>query len=121
MLYTDTVEPATLDLLKGLMTIPVLENFYLVGRTSLALRYGHRTSEDIDLLSTTNFDNIEIITEIQKFYPDCQLRNTINPIDVFGYIQNVKTDIVKHHYFKQIGNQSLKMGSECLMIKIPLL
>jgi Nucleotidyl transferase AbiEii toxin, Type IV TA system len=49
MLQTRTIEPATLGLLKSLMNQPLLEPFYLVGGTALALQLGHRFSVDLDL------------------------------------------------------------------------
>ena len=49
MLQYSTVEPHTLDVLSGLMNMPELKDFYLVGGTALALYYGHRRSVDIDL------------------------------------------------------------------------
>jgi len=49
MLHTETVEPGTLSLLKELMALPSLNSFSLVGETALSLRYGHRSSIDLDL------------------------------------------------------------------------
>jgi Nucleotidyl transferase AbiEii toxin, Type IV TA system len=45
------------------MTLPELNNFYLVGGTALSLQYGHRISVDIDLFSGEKFDN-EIILKV---------------------------------------------------------
>lgn len=56
MLQYSTIDPHTLGVLKRLMLIPELANFYLVGVAALALYYGHRISVDIDLFSSTNFD-----------------------------------------------------------------
>ena len=49
MLHYNTIEPATLELLRQLQDIPFLSNTRLVGGTSLALQIGHRKSIDIDL------------------------------------------------------------------------
>jgi len=49
MLHTETVESGTFSLLKELMVLPSLKPFSLVGGTSLSLRYGHRSSDDLDL------------------------------------------------------------------------
>lgn len=57
MLYTETVTPQCMACLKRLMEIPELGHFYLVGGTALSLRYGHRSSEDIDLFTDKDFDN----------------------------------------------------------------
>ena len=49
MLYFETIEPDTLDLLNRLMALPELKEFILVGGTALSLRYGHRKSIDLNL------------------------------------------------------------------------
>lgn len=46
MLHTETVNRATLELIKQLQSDPVLENFILVGGTALSLQLGHRISID---------------------------------------------------------------------------
>ena len=57
MLHTESVEGNNLDILKRLMQMEELSSFNLVGGTALALRYGHRLSIDLDLLSSSAFDN----------------------------------------------------------------
>ena len=37
------------DVIKVLMEVPVFSDFYLGGGTSLAIKYNHRVSIDIDL------------------------------------------------------------------------
>lgn len=101
MLYKSAVESGTFSVLKDLMELPELEKFFLVGGTCLALRYGHRTSVDIDLFSTINFDNDVIISAIAKKI-DGFVSRTSNNIGIFRYINELKIDLVKHHYFKQI-------------------
>ncbi len=110
MLHHSTVEPATLDILKKLLAITELENFFLVGGTCLSLRYGHRISVDLDLFSVNDFDKEEIIVAIKKVYPQFTYRNDNNPVGVFGFIDNVKIDLVKHHYFKQIDTPVIEEG-----------
>ena len=48
MLSFQTLYPDTLELLKTLMHLPMLEKMRLVGGTALALQYGHRRSIDLD-------------------------------------------------------------------------
>ncbi|NLO52570.1 MAG: nucleotidyl transferase AbiEii/AbiGii toxin family protein [Bacteroidales bacterium] len=57
MLHIETIEPRTFSLLKELMEIPLLHPFSLVGETALALRYGHRSSIDLDLFYHKKFDH----------------------------------------------------------------
>ncbi len=109
MLYTNTVEPNTLALLKQLMTIPELNDFYLVGGTCLSLRYGHRKSIDLDLFSVSPFENEAIVEAISKVLP-LKVRNINNPVGIFGYIEDVKVDFVKQHRFPQIGVPILEDG-----------
>lgn len=56
MLHLNALRPATLDVLKRAMKEPMLNDFVLVGGTGLALHYGHRLSDDIDLFTPVRFD-----------------------------------------------------------------
>lgn len=60
MLYYQTVETKTLELLKRLMQINEFKELRLVGGTSLALQIGHRQSVDIDLFGALKVDEIEL-------------------------------------------------------------
>jgi predicted nucleotidyltransferase component of viral defense system len=106
MLYHSTVEPSTMGLLKKLLSIPELRDFYLVGGTALSLRYGHRLSVDLDLFSIKEFHNQDIINAIERHFVDFSFRSSTNPVGVFGYINNVKVDFVRHHQFNVIDEVS---------------
>jgi hypothetical protein len=110
MLYTSTVEPNTLSILKKLMSVNELNDFYLVGGTCLSLRYGHRKSIDLDLFSLKEFTNEWLLTVLEKEKIPFEYRSTNNPIGQFGYIGDIKIDFVKHHYFKQIGDAVMEDG-----------
>lgn len=110
MLQRSTIEPHTLAVLKKLMQIKLLNSFYLVGGTCLAIRYGHRTSIDLDLFSLTDFNNEEIIDCLKKAEIPFEYKNSNNPIGLFGYAENIKVDFVKHHHFKQIDNPITEEG-----------
>ncbi len=116
MLYTSTVESDTLVVLKQLMNIPELQDFYLVGGTCLSLRYGHRISIDLDLFSIVDFENENIIKAIEKQFTNFEYRSTNNSVGIFGFIDDVKIDLVKHYYFKQIDKaivvDSIRMFSD---------
>src|ERR1700686_5143992 len=114
MLQYSAVEPRTLDVLKDLMQIPALNNFYLVGGTALALYFGHRMSVDIDLFSTTEFKNESLIAHLEEKFSGFSYRNTHNPIGLFGYINDIKVDFVKHHYHPLIGNPVREDGIRLL-------
>lgn len=63
MLQYAAVYPKTLELLRALMRLPVLDSFHLVGGTALALQFGHRLSIDLDLFTTEGVFDKESIEE----------------------------------------------------------
>ena len=60
MLYYKTISPSTLQLLKDLHRLPLLQETRLVGGTSLALQLGHRNSVDLDLFGKVGVPSEEI-------------------------------------------------------------
>ena len=96
MLQLTTVEPSTFAILKDLMKIPEMEGFNLVGGTALSLMYGHRISEDLDLFSTTQFDNIAISDVLVRHFGDSLSIRTASRFGIFCYINDVKVDIVRY-------------------------
>jgi hypothetical protein len=110
MLQYSTVESSTLALLKELMSIPELSNFYLVGGTNLSLRYGHRISIDLDLFSNIDFLPNEITTLLNsRFNSD---KNSFRPtsIGVFANINGVKVDLIRNHNHPLIYDNELIDG-----------
>lgn len=96
MLQKQAVEANTLELLKRLMKEEVLQPFFLVGGTSLALQIGHRTSVDIDLFTLDSFDVNYFSTYLQHYYlfqADFFQRNTLK-----GFSGNIKIDLITHAY-----------------------
>lgn len=97
MLYLQTVEPRTFALLERLQHIPQLQQFYLVGGTALSLKYGHRTSIDLDLFGQVGFDKQEMVDALQReFGNDLVYEQQPAQWAVFCFIQNIKIDIVKY-------------------------
>jgi len=95
MLYTETVEPGTFSLLKELMNLPELKAFSLVGGTALALRYGHRSSVDLDLFFHEKFDHPTIIGSLQETFKNRFVyKQQHTQFGIFCFIDNVKVDIV---------------------------
>jgi hypothetical protein len=66
MLHLETVEPGTFSILKRLMAIPDLQEFYLVGGTALSLMYGHRISDDLDIFTNKTFDNEYVLRTLEN-------------------------------------------------------
>ena len=52
------------------MEIPSLQLFSLVGGTALALKYGHRSSIDLDLFYHEKFDHSAIEKELSDVFGD---------------------------------------------------
>ena len=71
--------------------------FLALGGTALALRYGYRTSVDLDLFSHSAFDKESIVEALEKeFGKEFEYRARPAKWAVFGFIQNVKVDFVKY-------------------------
>ena len=95
MLHTETVEPGTFSLLKELMDLPELEAFSLVGGTALALRYGHRSSVDLDLFFHEKFDHPKIVSSLEEKFKDRFVyKQQHTQFGIFCFIDNIKVDIV---------------------------
>jgi predicted nucleotidyltransferase component of viral defense system len=79
------------------MEIPELSDFSLVGGTALSLLYGHRISVDLDLFSNSTFDNTVVTTALEKKFGAAFLNRSTNPrFGIFGFINDIKVDIVRH-------------------------
>ena len=92
MLQFNALRPDTLDVLKVAMGEPLLNDFVLVGGTALALHYGHRISEDIDLFVWEKFDVDLLLLELSKTLNHNVTFKT--PIGAHIFIKWVKTDLV---------------------------
>ncbi len=116
MLQYSTVEPGTLDLLRKLMNIRELTDFYLVGGTALSICFGHRLSIDLDLFSSTPFETSEIISVLESSFPGFSYRNNNTTIGLFSFIDGVKVDFVKYHQYKFIEPPLLIDGLRLMSI-----
>jgi len=77
------------------MAMPSLRMFSLVGGTALALRYGHRSSIDLDLFFHEKFDHTSIENElIQEFGSEFDYESGHKNFGIFCHIQKVKVDFV---------------------------
>ena len=110
MLHFESVEGNTLGLLKKLMTIECLSTFNLVGGTALALRYGHRLSVDLDLFATEPFDNNSIYNELIAHFPNYKVSTLQSKIGIFGFIDQVKVDLVQYYKFPLIEHVQVVDG-----------
>lgn len=76
MLSLQTVFPDTLELLRDLMGLPILQNMRLVGGTALALQYGHRRSVDLDFFGVTTEDTDELTEALRSISANIQQGNS---------------------------------------------
>jgi len=96
MLHKETVEAGTLDLIKRLMADPELLDFFMVGGTALSLLIGHRISIDIDLFTEKDFDAGLLRRHLEQNQQMTDAKVIGN--GVFGFINDVKIDIIAHKY-----------------------
>ncbi|WP_397380356.1 nucleotidyl transferase AbiEii/AbiGii toxin family protein [Prosthecobacter sp.] len=74
-----------------------MDGFALVGGTSLALRFGHRMSVDLDFFRPEKFDNKAIAAALAEDFPSFQLTND-NSNGMMAFIEKVKVDFVTYRY-----------------------
>jgi predicted nucleotidyltransferase component of viral defense system len=95
MLHLNTISPEMHEALVSLSSDADLQSFALAGGTSLALRFGHRISVDIDFFSTTQFDPILQSEILEAGYAGYKFLSN-NKYMLFCTINGVKTDFVYH-------------------------
>ena len=96
MLYKETIEPKTLELLIDLQKEPLLSTFNLVGGTALALHLGHRKSIDLDFFTSESFDLEEVKMMLIKKYDFKVSYSRLQTLK--GFINGVKVDFIKFDY-----------------------
>jgi len=96
MLHGEAVPRGTLALLKKLCAHQALRDFALVGGTSLALRFGHRMSVDLDFFRPEKFDNELLIAELGADFA-LEVTNQNNN-GLMAFIEGVKVDAVTYPY-----------------------
>jgi hypothetical protein len=94
MLREETVEPATLGLLKQIVTLPELKQFRLVGGTALSLLFGHRKSIDLDLFTDKPLDKEILIPALEDAFGKIITVNDRSKNIYQCIILNVKVDLV---------------------------
>lgn len=121
MLNENAVDRELLDLVGKLQQKSYLTDFYLVGGTALALYYGHRKSEDIDLFSNVGFDARQLLEEINQDF-NYQLFNTAENT-LKGSIDGINVDIIAHRYpylKNPIVRDDISLLSDCDIIAMKL-
>ena len=114
MMRTEAVLPPVLALLKQFMATEVLTPFSLGGGTSLALRFGHRVSVDIDLFCLEPFDSVALQERLVTVSPNFGLVGR-TPGSLCLHINGVKVDLLLHAYPLLAPNELLD-GIRCLSL-----
>jgi len=108
---------ATSELRKVLHLImheEALQDFVLVGGTALALRFGHRQSDDLDLFCSSSFNTNAIETVLSSKFAATRVYAENDTVRAF--ISGIKVDLLSHPYpllgdmevFESIRMASLK-------------
>ena len=108
MLSFRTIVPHTLELLKHLMAAPYLQGYRLVGGTSLALQYGHRSSVDLDMFGDVPDDD-QALLEILEGFGKVQGQKTSKYIKTF-VVDNIKVDFVNYSHYPWIDDAVAEDG-----------
>lgn len=92
------------------MDLPSLQPFSLVGGTALALKYGHRSSIDLDLFCHKDFDHLSIENELRNtFGKDFNFEGGHKQLGIFCFIRKIKIDIIRYPHLP-IGADEIVSG-----------
>jgi len=97
MFYSESVIPELLTILKIIMARTEFDNFLLGGGTSLALRFGHRKSIDINLFTRDSFNSVQSIDFLHSLFTDLEVVNRTDG-SVCAVVRKCKMDILHHSY-----------------------
>lgn len=96
MLHTETVDPHTLELLRGIQRLPFFKDTRLVGCTALSLEYGHLMSIDLDFFGTFIRDVQVVQSALDGFE---QVVAHYNTPSIYAFsVNGLKVDIVSYKY-----------------------
>jgi Nucleotidyl transferase AbiEii toxin, Type IV TA system len=96
MLQKQALPTSTFNVLKKISPLDFLKDFNLVGGTALALYWGHRISDDIDLFTDKKNELLYLEGELNKIEGAEFISRT--PIGLFYSIDSVKTDFLIYPY-----------------------
>ncbi len=89
------------------MELPSLQPFSLVGGTALSLRYGHRSSVDLDLFFHEKFDQPKLVDILENtFNQRFVYKQQHTYFGIFCFIDDIKVDIV---YFPHLPISSIEV------------
>lgn len=133
-IYRETVSDILWETLEQLMNLELLNNFRLVGGTSLSLILGHRLSIDIDMFTDAEYGSIDfkrILDCIKKEFTHVEAENwSTNTMGNTCYLGKDKDNIVKLDLFYtdpfvypiiEVGNIRLSYLEEIAAMKLEVI
>ncbi len=112
-MYTETLAPETGRVLEKISKADLLQDFYLVGGTALALHLGHRESIDLDFFSPYDFSLGKLkddISAIGKYRLTNEEEGTLD-----GMLDDVKVTFLRYSYpmlFPLVEWNGVKLADE---------
>jgi hypothetical protein len=94
--HDEVISPATGATLDQLRDSSLLDGFYLAGGTGLALRLGHRLSEDLDFFHRERFETDQLLQRLQMI-PGTAVLSTA-PHTVHASIGGTKVSFLGYSY-----------------------
>ncbi len=109
--HADVLPPQTQGLLPRLVALLEANGFLLCGGTALALRLGHRYSDDLDFLTQESFDAAALARKIAGDFPEATDLEWA-PETVHAVIDGVKTSFIRQ--------KGLRLTAEGEIAGVPL-
>lgn len=112
MLQKQAIPNSTLNVLKKLGNLDFLNDFSLVGGTALALYWGHRISDDIDLFTDKKKELLAIEGKLNEI-PGAEFQKRTD-ISIVYIIDKVKTDLLIYPYAfqqKSIKEENIQIAT----------
>ncbi|MEW5878051.1 MAG: nucleotidyl transferase AbiEii/AbiGii toxin family protein [Acidobacteriota bacterium] len=95
--HWEALPAAVLEALRRVSAALEGTDFYLAGGTALALRLGHRLSDDLDFFSSQFEDVDELRAGLQKFLPDLTV-TSVAPRTLYGLLSGVQLSFFGYRY-----------------------
>lgn len=114
MLYTQTVEKGTYELLKSIMADEMFNQFALAGGTALSLLIGHRKSIDLDLFTTAEFSPSQLEKYLQEKF--AFKGDLLSGFCLKGEVDGVILDFIRHDY-PDVESRKRKEGIRLYSLK----
>jgi len=95
--HPESASPRMLEILHFLNGMGELKQAALGGGTSLALRFGHRKSIDLDFFLVEPFDSPGLQETLIRLFPDLEILNR-TPGSLCAITESVKLDFLLHSY-----------------------